>query len=319
MQTQPLISVIVPVYKAEKFLPKCIDSILSQTYTNFELLLIDDGSPDNSGKICDEYASKDSRVRVFHKQNGGVSSARNLGLREARGEWISWVDADDWIEQNMLELVINQIQYGADLVIFNFYMVKDSSVEIYEYKFNDAPKQEFIKKYINDIWTVLWTIFAKKELYLDNRIYFSEDISFWEDFEVATKILFFSKKIIYLNETLYYYNRSNQNSILENLSYKQIKEQYRATLYLIDFFSEKKSEKIFMQELSWRILRSKQLLVLDYNTWPEFYSIYPQSHEYILNCPFLNKKIKIIMWCMTHYRLKFISKGIIFMRKVLNR
>jgi Glycosyltransferases involved in cell wall biogenesis len=99
MQIQPLISVIVPVYKAEEFLPKCINSILSQTYTNFELLLIDDGSPDNSGKICDEHASKDSRVRVFHKQNGGVSSARNLGLREARGEWISWVDADDWIEK----------------------------------------------------------------------------------------------------------------------------------------------------------------------------------------------------------------------------
>ena len=92
----PKISVIVPVYNVEKYLPRCIDSILSQTFTDFELLLIDDGSPDNCGKICDEYAAKDSRVRVFHKPNGGVSSARNLGLDNARGEWIAFIDSDDF-------------------------------------------------------------------------------------------------------------------------------------------------------------------------------------------------------------------------------
>ena len=99
----PKISVIVPVYKAEKYLHRCVDSILAQSYTDFELLLIDDGSPDNSGAICDEYAIKDSRVRVFHKQNGGASSARNKGLDHANGEWVSFVDSDDWIEPQMVE------------------------------------------------------------------------------------------------------------------------------------------------------------------------------------------------------------------------
>lgn len=93
--TPPIISVIVPVYNTENYLHRCIDSILAQTFTNFELLLIDDGSKDASGTICDEYAAKDKRVRVFHKENGGVSSARNLGLDHARGEWITFCDADD--------------------------------------------------------------------------------------------------------------------------------------------------------------------------------------------------------------------------------
>ena len=91
----PKVSVIVPVYNVEKLLQRCIDSILAQTFTDFELLLIDDGSKDKSGEICDEYAAKDSRIRVFHKQNGGVSTARNLGIDKAQGEWIYFVDSDD--------------------------------------------------------------------------------------------------------------------------------------------------------------------------------------------------------------------------------
>lgn len=104
-----LLSVIVPVYKVEDYLPRCVDSILSQSYKNLEVILVDDGSPDFSGKICDEYAVKDSRVKVIHKANGGLSSARNAGLDAARGEYISFVDSDDWIEpgayQQMLGLM----------------------------------------------------------------------------------------------------------------------------------------------------------------------------------------------------------------------
>ena len=115
--TTPTISVIVPVYNAEKYLHRCIDSILAQTYTDFELLLIDDGSKDKSGEICDEYARKDTRVRVFHQENGGVSSARNLGLDNAKGEWITFVDSDDYIEENFLKSFEGNLD--ADLVIGN--------------------------------------------------------------------------------------------------------------------------------------------------------------------------------------------------------
>lgn len=128
-----LISIIVPVYKVEKYLHRCVDSILAQTYNNIELLLIDDGSPDNSGMICDEYAEKDSRVRVFHKPNGGVSSARNLGLREAKGEYIGFVDSDDYVLPKMYETMIDLIKsQGADIAICGYQKeLKDGSFEPY--------------------------------------------------------------------------------------------------------------------------------------------------------------------------------------------
>ena len=103
----PKISVIVPVYKAEGFLSRCVESILGQSYHNIELLLIDDGSPDNSGIICDDYASIDNRVRVFHKKNGGVSSARNCGLDNASGDLIFFCDSDDWIDEDTFEVCIH--------------------------------------------------------------------------------------------------------------------------------------------------------------------------------------------------------------------
>ena len=103
----PKVSIIVPVYKAEQYLHRCVDSILSQSFTDCELILVDDGSPDKSGEICDEYASRDSRIQVIHKQNGGVSSARNAGLDVAHGEYVWFVDSDDWIENDSLKEIYN--------------------------------------------------------------------------------------------------------------------------------------------------------------------------------------------------------------------
>lgn len=102
-----LISIIVPVYNSEKTLCRCVDSILAQTYQNFELILIDDGSIDQSGKICDDYVRLDSRVRVFHKKNGGVSAARNVGLDNAKGTWLTFIDSDDYIQENYLSYIIS--------------------------------------------------------------------------------------------------------------------------------------------------------------------------------------------------------------------
>lgn len=112
---RPKVTIIVPVYNVEKYLTCCIGSILSQSFKDFELLLIDDGSSDLSGEICDDYVEKDARIRVFHKENGGVSSARNLGLENAQGEWICFIDSDDWVEVDFLKELI---QYDSfDLVV----------------------------------------------------------------------------------------------------------------------------------------------------------------------------------------------------------
>ncbi len=116
-----MISIIVPVYKDEPYLRQCVDSILNQTYRDIEVLLIDDGSPDRCGEICDEFAKKDQRIRVFHTENKGLSAARNLGLREAKGEYIGFVDSDDWIEPDMYEVLLKRMQEtGADISVCSF-------------------------------------------------------------------------------------------------------------------------------------------------------------------------------------------------------
>jgi glycosyltransferase involved in cell wall biosynthesis len=128
MDMNSRLSVIVPVYNAKEYLHRCIDSILGQTYSNFELMLIDDGSTDGSLKICEEYATRDSRVKVFHEKNSGPSSARNIGLRNVSGKYLAFVDADDWLEPDMYSVLIRELEdSNADMVVSNWYKNEEGS------------------------------------------------------------------------------------------------------------------------------------------------------------------------------------------------
>ena len=145
----PKLSIIVPVYNSEKYLCRCVDSILAQTFTDFELLLIDDGSEDESGNICDEYVVKDSRVRAFHKNNGGVSSARNLGLNKAKGEWIAFIDSDDYVDVSYCYELLRKAQKNdTDIVTCDMFIVKGEKktrFECYDWKDTSAESVgEFI-------------------------------------------------------------------------------------------------------------------------------------------------------------------------------
>ena len=122
-----MISIVVPVYKVEKYLNRCVDSILNQTYTDFECILVDDGSPDKCGQICDEYAELDKRIRVIHKENGGLSDARNVGIDAAKGEYILFVDSDDWIHPQLIELTLKIIiKEKADVVSYDYKKVNNA-------------------------------------------------------------------------------------------------------------------------------------------------------------------------------------------------
>ena len=179
----PKISVIVPVYNVEKYLHRCIDSILTQTFTDFELLLIDDGSKDNSGKICDEYAEKDKRIRVFHKENGGVSSARNLGLDNAGGEWICFADSDDWVKNNWLEIFSKSFNHG-DLIISGYYEVKNNTIIREKGVFNQPSLLSTVsileKK---NIFGYLWCKCFKRSIINKYQIRFGLKYRIWEDVE----------------------------------------------------------------------------------------------------------------------------------------
>lgn len=202
-----MISVIVPVYNSEQYLHRCIDSILAQTYTDFELLLIDDGSTDSSGAICDEYAAKDSRVRVFHKANGGVSSARNMGLDNAQGEWITFVDSDDWVEKEYIELFMNNID---DLVYQSFQSVFNEHIEVWDTSIkaldiNESLTKLYEKKVLGYCWGKLYrTMYLKT-----NNIRFNEDIKFREDELFVLEYLSHIKHITCVDSNKYIYNRPN--------------------------------------------------------------------------------------------------------------
>lgn len=208
MANQELISVIVPIYNVEKYLKKCIDSIINQTYKNLEIILVDDGSPDNCGKICDEYVGKDSRVIVIHKENGGVSSARNRGLDIARGEYITFVDSDDLIGSNMtFEDNINILKRNSQIdilqypiyYIFNQTEIKKtfpSSQCIY------GERDLFLNWYTSKpITGYVWDKIFKRKIF--DKIRFPENIQLAED---SYCIVDFVKtaNCLYISELGYY-------------------------------------------------------------------------------------------------------------------
>lgn len=219
----PRVSVIVPVYKVEKYLRRCVDSILSQTYTDFELLLIDDGSPDNSGKICDEYAAFDSRVRVFHKPNGGVSSARNLGLDNALGEWISFIDSDDWIDVHFLQDM--SCNNDVDLVVSSFTSKGANtqwSDKVEAGLYDRGGLGPFLESYCTTCQLMApWGKLFKTEKINESRLRFDQRLDTREDTIFVLQYLIVCERIKVLEETLYYYwiegsslssNLNNHNS-----------------------------------------------------------------------------------------------------------
>lgn len=198
----PTISVIVPVYNVEKYLRCCIDSILAQTFTDIEVLLVDDGSTDSSGAICDEYAEKDSRVRVFHKENGGVSSARNLGLDGAIGKWIMFVDSDDMVAPVICELLISNADDGV-MPTCALQKFSDEFCNTYVengVSFTTYDIREFEKISVDGPVAKLY----ERELIGDN-LRFNEEISFAEDALFNCQYYCRVKKFTITNNKLYYY------------------------------------------------------------------------------------------------------------------
>lgn len=311
-----MISVIVPVYNVERYLARCIESILSQTYTDFELLLIDDGSKDKSGSICDEYALKDSRIRVFHKPNGGVSSARNVGLDNARGQWVAFCDSDDWLDKSMYkEMCDKLVQEQANIVYCDINMVFENYQKVYKSAIYSSQKTIFLNNFIASEWTSLCNVVVKRSLIEVNKIRCPEGIAFAEDYHVSTRLMFFANKICYIDKPLYYYNRENSTSALHTFSPQNYEKERWVNLDVINFFKESGTYDDYAVTLSWKLLKSIQDYVLDKKTYDKFLLTHPDSHKYIWNCPYINFKIKIMMWSLSHH-LRFIAEFFLFARNM---
>lgn len=285
----PKISVIVPVYNTEKYLRRCVDSILAQTFSDFELLLVDDGSTDSSPAICDEYANLDSRVRVFHKENGGVSSARNLALDNAEGEWITFADSDDWTYPTWLYNFMIKDLERYDLVCQGIYLDNKANTEngyqqslktMLSYRGNKI----FIPKILTDSGNLGYTvnkifrndIISQNRLKFDTRFYFQEDEIF-----ILHYLSFTRRNILCIPKIGYHY-------YVPNWSRKyQISNKY---VYLIELEKFKALKNIFKQQ--------------KYNKIKHLLSFLRQQHI---------KHLKLRM-----YHLGFVSTFYIRLKMILN-
>jgi len=292
------ISVIVPIYNVEKYLEKCLTSIINQTYKNLEIILIDDGSKDNSGKIADNFDKKDSRIKVIHKENGGLSSARNIGIENASGEYIGFVDSDDYIKEDMFEVLSNLIiKYKSDISIVSFYEIENGKIierqytnEIIKMNKLDGIKQIlFDEKIPNYAWNKLY----KKELF--DNIRYPEGKKF-EDISTAYKLVENAKNIVFKDVAEYYYVR-REDSITKQKNYENYKDYVNN---LLDRYNDLKNiygEKIkvyndfgFVKNMLWyyTVLSSYDIKELDII----FSEIYVDLKKIIdNNLDFLNKNL----------------------------
>lgn len=215
------LSVIVPVYKVEPYIHKCVDSILNQTYTNLEVILVDDGSPDNCGKICDEYAEKDSRVKVIHKKNGGLADARNFGIEAATGEIIGFVDSDDYIEPYMYQQMIDYMEQNSlDIVCADTKQVKENKIKFKpRYTKNQIwNKKEAICENLNgNLDNAVWNKIYKREVigsvrFPKGRVY--------EDVATIYKFFYNADKVGYLAKGYYYYIKRKGSTISTSFNSK---------------------------------------------------------------------------------------------------
>ena len=245
-----LISIIVPIYNVEEYLRECLDSIMSQTYQNFECLLINDGSPDNSADICREYVEKDSRFRYFEKENGGVSSARNLGIEHSKGEYITFIDSDDWVDSDYLEVLYNAlIDENADISVSTykrFHMADNcwyfhSFQRGYEKKIFTGSELidnlQLLSSFDHSYGSVCGKLVKSVRV---ETIRFNEETTLGEDMEFWYKLYLISDKIVYVNKDTYIYRTSNDE--YKHFELEKIRSDIQHRLNFIAFLTARNLE-----------------------------------------------------------------------------
>lgn len=221
----PKISIIVPVYGAEKYLHRCLDSILAQTFEDWECILVDDGSKDRSGSICDDYSAKDNRFKVIHKTNGGVSSARQSGLEAAKGEFVIHTDSDDYLNPEMLEdLLSYQSTTGADLIIFDFNKINGEKKERIVQRPNSLDSKQVLADIISGhIYASCWNKLLRRSVISKYGVTFPKDINLGEDKCFWVTLLKYPISVSYMSKPLYNYDTTiNNNSLVRSISRQSI-------------------------------------------------------------------------------------------------
>lgn len=238
MKDNPLISIVIPVYKVEKYIHECVNSVISQTYKNLDIILVDDGSPDNCPKICDDYQKQDSRIRVIHKANGGLSSARNAGIKIAKGEYIAFIDSDDYVSRTYVEQMYTTLSLsGADIACVAYSSENTNMKHSIVMEYEVYTAESALKKLLLSSWGACAKLFRF-------RIFESADMMFpegliYEDIAVMFKICGSVAKIAFSNSVNYYYRHNpNSTTLSSSLFPEKYKHFYKACSIAEDYLRE---------------------------------------------------------------------------------
>lgn len=299
----PKVSIIVPVYKVEKYLGRCIKSILKQTFTDFELILVDDGSPDRCPQMCDEWCKKDERIHVIHKENGGLSSARNAGLKAAKGDYIGFVDSDDWISSDMYEILYKLAkEYRADITCGE---IERTNTENVERKTNGIirkyTQEEFSRKYfkLDSNETVHYIVNKLYRRETANKIIFPFQL-INEDVEGFFMALLAAKKIVTIDSTVYYYWENK-----EGISYQ--------------WFTKKQMDLLLVWNRVCRICENEKrewLYYANLNYYRAFFGLLSRMLLSGESAKFPAERIYLIKNLKKHYWI-LLKSGMPFSRKLL--
>ena len=285
-EIQTYISIIVPVYNVEKYLSRCVDSILNQTFTDFELILVDDGSTDNSAKICDEYAEKDCRIKVIHKENGGVSSARNVGLENAVGEYIMFCDSDDFVDKDWIKILLFYAKKNPTSLInceyCNYLINKDVINYPKTYNVEEATHidiDQYFYFYKNNYSQFVWNRIFCSETIMINDIRFDEKIKVGEDALFILEYLKYCTDFLYIPKCLYYWvnNSESASRKYEPYYYDIIKKLYFPRKNIIS----EKDKQAFIDEYFHRFYECFTIVFDERNEEPKTKKI--KYCNYILN------------------------------------
>ena len=290
---EPLISVIIPVYNVEKYLNKCITSVVEQTYKNLEIIIVDDGSTYQSPEICDEWKKRDSRIQVVHSSNGGAGKARNTALDMATGDYVTFVDSDDYIAPQMYQVLLEQFYDGIGIVECNYSMVYDDSEKFKEerkiYKIHTYSAMEAMYENINDhiFRQLIWNKMYRKDVI--KGIYFPTgkkiDDEFWTYQAIGN-----ASKLIYIDQKLYAY-RQQEQSVMHLLDAKKRLEALKAKeerhKYICKFMPQLKTESL--NNLWFTCIYQGQRVLKDKNK-ENLKSVYPQIKSFIKKYPQINLK-----------------------------
>ena len=234
-----LVSVVVPVYNVQDYVFKCLESLAKQSYKNLEIIVVDDGSTDDSGKICDEFAKSDERVKVYHKKNGGLSDARNYGIKKSKGQFVGLVDSDDFVDENFIqEMIVAMKDNDADIVVcgFNKEIPKPMVVSGKE-----ATKKLLIEQENIDI--VAWNKLYKKSLFLDNGIWYPLGMKH-EDALTTYKLLAAAQRVVYIDKSLYHYVERKNSIMAEVKTVDRLKIREMAAEEAVGYFDDDELKEV---------------------------------------------------------------------------